>query len=153
MTPAIRVVPDPVLRRGCDPVRAFGPEIGATAYGLLAAMYAAGGYGIAAPQIGVTQRIIVIDVGWTSERKAPLVLVKPVADWRSDVMVARRESCLSIPGAVRRIARADGIRIAARDIWGRPVEHHATGPEAAILQHEIDHLDGVLMIDHPEAPE
>jgi peptide deformylase len=109
-------------------------------------MYAAPGIGLAATQVDVHDRFMVIDV--TDTRDAPLVFVNPVLRRRSTELRSHQEGCLSIPGIFADVIRADGIEVEALDRHGRPFVMEVDGLLATCVQHEIDHLDGKLFIDH-----
>lgn len=150
---AIRPVvihPAPILSQRCEPV-GYLPEaqIRALAADLLATMYAAGGRGLAAPQIGVAQRVFVMDPGWKDGRPAPLVLLDPEILSRGDTLSDAVEECLSIPGQPVTIARPDEIELLWYDLSGCRHQRVMTGAEARIAQHEADHLDGRLIVDVP----
>lgn len=140
--------PDPVLRTRCAPVTG-NPT--ALARAMLEAMYAAPGRGLAAPQVGVTERLFVMDATWKEGVPDPRVFVNPeiVA---SEGRQVNEEGCLSIPGVPRRVARAARVTLAFDGPEGRR-EERFEGFAAACVQHEMDHLDGVLILDHPEADE
>ncbi|EEW26264.1 peptide deformylase [Rhodobacter ferrooxidans] len=144
--------PDARLATPCDPV-APGADLRALAADMLATMYAATGRGLAAPQIGILQRVFVMDTGWKEGRPAPQVLVNPEILWRSEACKTVAEGCLSLPGISPDISRPAEIRLRWRDLDGTPHEAHLTGFAATCAQHEIDHLDGILTLDHlaPEA--
>ncbi len=143
----IRVYPDPVLRVRCREVESFDRELRRLAGDMIETMHAAPGVGLAAPQVGVEQRLAVVDVSVGKDRSALKVLVNPelVEESGRDV---DSEGCLSIPGITEKVARPTVVRVAARDLDGEPVELEARDFEARALCHEIDHLNGVLFIDH-----
>jgi peptide deformylase len=142
----IRTHPDPVLRAVCTPVDG---DRTALARGMLDAMYAAPGRGLAAPQVGVTERIFVMDTSWKEGLPDPRVFVNPEIVAREGWQV-NDEGCLSIPGTPRRVERAKRVVLAFDGLGGRRQEAFE-GFAAACVQHELDHLDGVLILDHPEA--
>ncbi|MGQ0612066.1 MAG: peptide deformylase [Paracoccaceae bacterium] len=115
---------------------------------MLATMYDAGGRGLAAPQVGIAQRLFVMDAGWKSGAPRPLVCVNPELVWRSDVTASGPEGCLSIPGPIVQVNRAQAIRMDWHDLDGRAHSARLAGAAAIIAQHEIDHLDGILTLDH-----
>jgi peptide deformylase len=149
----IITLPDPRLRVSCTPVTDFDRHVAALVPDMLDTMYAARGQGLAAPQLGLTIRLIVTDTGWPQGKSAPMAMVNPVIHGASALREICSESCLSIPGEVRRIARPSDIRLTWQTPEGTPQEGRFLGLRAVAIQHEIDHLDGVLMIDHPETPE
>jgi peptide deformylase len=147
----ILVVPDPVLRAKCRPV---GPKDEATVRALLpqmfATMYAAPGIGLAAPQVGRKLRFIVVDVH-PDDTSQPIALINPEIVARSTELASREEGCLSLPGQYAEITRPARVKVRYLDETGARKEIAAEGLLAACLQHEIDHLNGVLFIDHLSA--
>ncbi|MBA2133559.1 peptide deformylase [Capillibacterium thermochitinicola] len=139
--------PNPLLRQKAKPVKKITKRIKKLTQNMLETMYAADGVGLAGPQVGVSERIIVIDVG-----DGPIVLVNPeivsATGEERDV-----EGCLSIPGRNGYVTRAAKVKVAGVDLEGRRVELVGEGLLARAFQHEIDHLDGILFIDYlsPEA--
>ena len=142
--------PDPSLRLRCEPAGFLtGTEVRALVRDLLATMYAAGGRGLAAPQIGVLRRIFVMDAGWKDGAPMPMVMLDPeILDWSED-WAADVENCLSIPGRPVAMRRALSVRLGGYDLDGLWHCHHLSGPAARIAQHEADHLDGRLIGDLP----
>ncbi len=144
----ILLAPNPALKartrlvRGADAeaVRALVPRMFAT-------MYHAPGIGLAAPQVGSTLRLAVVDL-MPGDAPSPLVLVNPEVVGRSDETATREEGCLSLPGHYADVTRPARVRIRYEDATGARREIEADGLLAACLQHEIDHLDGVLFVDH-----
>jgi peptide deformylase len=111
-------------------------------------MYEAPGIGLAAVQIGVPQRLVVIDLSKEGEEKQPLFLVNPEITWSSGEESDYEEGCLSIPEYFDMVTRPKEIRLRYLDRQGEPQEKHCTGVLATCVQHEIDHLNGVLFIDY-----
>ena len=144
----IRLFGDPVLRERAAPVDRFDDELARFGDDLLETMRAAGGAGLAAPQVGVLKRVFAFDVGVDEETGAhPFgVLVNPVITRRAGEQTGE-EGCLSFPGLYYVCSRALEVTVAAQDVAGRPVELDGSGLLARAVQHEIDHLDGVLFID------
>jgi peptide deformylase len=143
----IRVYPDPVLRIRCPKVESFDGELRRLASDMIETMHAAPGVGLAAPQVGVEQRLAVVDVSVGKDRSALKVLVNPeVVEERGRVVDT--EGCLSIPGINERVARPTSLRVVAQDLEGEAVELEAEDFEARAICHEIDHLNGVLFVDH-----
>ena len=140
--------PDRRLREVSKPVEAVTDEIRALARDMLDVMYDEPGIGLAAPQLGVPVRLVVVDVGWTEEgaEKNPRVLVNPEIVHR-DGTITWTEGCLSVPDFQADVERAARVRLRATDLDGNPVEIDARELEAVCFQHELDHLDGVLFID------
>jgi peptide deformylase len=144
--------PDPRLSAPCDPV-APGVDLRSLAADMLATMYAATGRGLAAPQVGVLQRLFVMDIGWKDGNPVPQVLINPEILWRSEAFKTGPEGCLSLPGIAPDISRPAKIRLRWQGLDGTAHEADLTGFAATCAQHEIDHLDGILTLDHlsPEA--
>lgn len=144
--------PDARLRVTCAPVVDFDGNLRALAADMFDTMYAAPGRGLAAPQVGMTCRMFVMDADWKEGPPAPRVFVNPEILRASDGRQVYEETCLSVPGRSRRIARPAEVALRWRDGEGRPHEAVFVGVAAVIVQHEIDHLDGVLLLDHPAVP-
>jgi len=147
----ILLAPDPRLKTKADPV---GPAERDRARDLVArmfaTMYAAPGIGLAAPQVGELVRVIVIDIQPDGTR-APLALINPEVVWRSPGLATREEGCLSLPDHYAEVTRPAAVRVRYLDPAGGQHEIAADGLFATCLQHEIDHLDGVLFVDHLSA--
>lgn len=139
--------PDPRLAARCAPVEP-GPEIRQLAEDMLETMYAAPGRGLAAPQVGVLSRLFVMDAGWKDGRPAPVILLNPQFIWASEQRVTRREAYLSIPGVVADVARATEVRMRWTAVDGTLREETFAGFASVCLQHEMDHLDGIVVLDH-----
>jgi peptide deformylase len=137
--------PDPRLREQALPVAAFDSELGRLIEDMLQTMYAAPGIGLAATQVNVRRRVLVIDV--SERRDEPLVFVNPQILAREGV-ARTEEGCLSVPGIFDQVERAARIRIQAQDRDGRLFERDLEGSLAVCLQHEMDHLDGKLFVDY-----
>tara|TARA_R110002051_G_scaffold1008_7_gene4994 strand:- start:2962 stop:3414 length:453 start_codon:yes stop_codon:yes gene_type:complete len=148
----VRLSPDPVLREVCKPVTEFDAALEDFAAEMLAVMYAAPGRGLAAPQIGVTHRIFVMDATWKSGDPTPMVFVNPEIVSVSDEIYVTEEGCLSIPDRTVRVARPARVEMRWQDLDGDAQTGMFDGFSAVCVQHERDHLDGVLCIDYPEAP-
>lgn len=144
--------PHPTLRVVCAPVTVFDDALALLAEDMLETMYAAPGRGLAAPQVGRRSRIFVMDPTWKDGSPRPRIVVNPAIVARSETMVSIEEGCLSIPGPLRRVSRPAEVTIRAQGLDGGAWEETFTGIEAVIVQHETDHLDGILTLDHPEAP-
>jgi peptide deformylase len=142
-------LPDPLLRTASKPVAAVDDEVRALFDDMLETMYDAPGIGLAAVQVGVAKRLVVADV--VKEENAPrrpLFFANPEIVWASDTLAEYEEGCLSIPEVYDMVTRPDAVRVKFLDRDGRPQEMHCTGLLATCIQHEIDHLNGVLFIDH-----
>jgi len=139
--------PDKRLREPGKPVTEFGPELHALIDDMAETMYAAPGVGLAAPQIGVSKRIFIIDVATSDDEPSDLrVFVNPEL-LELDGKVLFDEGCLSFPGAREEVERAETVKVRAQDRDGKTFELEADGLLAIAVQHENDHLDGKLMID------
>jgi peptide deformylase len=143
------LIPDPVLRKQADPVERVDDALRKLADDMFETMYDAPGIGLAAPQIGVSRRLIVMDPArGEDDEPEPLVMVNPVIHERSEMMRAHDEGCLSIPEVTAEIERPALVRVSYLDLEGE--RHEATFEDiwSTLVQHEIDHLDGVLFIDY-----
>ena len=145
----IRTTPDPVLRVVCAPVTDFDSDLAALAQDMLDTMYAAPGRGLAAPQIGVSQRLFVMDATWKEGTPAPMIFVNPDVLARSTTLATMEEGCLSIPGDLVAVSRPDQVTLRWQGVDGAWHEETFAGFAAACTQHEIDHLDGFLITDKP----
>lgn len=134
-----------VLRRRAEDVPAPGPELDRLVEDMFETMYDARGIGLAAPQIGLSQRLIVVDVAEEGSEK--LALLDPTIVQHGDRRDKLEEGCLSIPGVSGTVERPMTVVVEATDAKGNPVRIEADGMLARCLQHEIDHLDGVLFVD------
>ena len=143
--------PDPVLKTKCTPVAAVDDEIRILMDDMLDTMYAAPGIGLAAPQVGVTKRVIVVDVAEKDEPKNPICLANPEIVWKSDETAPHEEGCLSLPDLYADVERPVAVKVRYLDRDGAKQELDADGLLAICLQHEIDHIDGVLFVDHLSA--
>lgn len=143
----ILIHPDPRLKKPCDPVSEFTPELAALAKDMLETMYDAPGIGLAAPQIGVMKRVLVMDCVKEGEPR-PMVLVNPKVTWASEDLSTYEEGCLSIPDQYADVKRPAEVRVEWVDETGQPQEEQFSGLWATCVQHEIDHLDGKLFIDY-----
>jgi len=141
----VLTVPHATLIARCDPVTQFNGGLGALAMDLLQTLYAANGRGLAAPQIGVTQRIFVTDTGWKEGAPRPMVFVNPGIIGQSAEQATASEACLSIPGAPADVTRPTWVDLRWQDLAGVPCEGRFTGFDARCIQHERDHLDGILI--------
>ncbi len=145
----ILVLPDPVLRQKSEPVESVTDETRRFMDQLLSAMYEAPGIGLAAIQVGEPRRIIAIDVAREDEPKSPLFLINPKIVWRSeDERSTYEEGCLSIPDYYAEVERPAKVRVQYVDYDGKRQEMEVDGLLATCVQHEVDHLNGVLFIDY-----
>jgi peptide deformylase len=146
----ILLVPDPKLRAKSKPVEPGDPRIPALAEKMLATMYKANGLGLAAPQVGELLRLVVVDVR-PDDKKDPIVLVNPEIVAESRETAAREEGCLSLPGQFADVTRPRMVKVRWQDLSGARREVEADGLLSVCLQHEVDHLNGVLFVDHLSA--
>lgn len=139
--------PEAVLTQPSERVTEFGEDLEALVRRMAEAMYVAGGVGLAAPQLGVSRRVLVIDPSSGEEVNQLVALVNPRVTWRSPEEVIGPEGCLSMPGAVLQVVRAVAVDVEYHDTMGNVQTMRFTDFPARIVQHEIDHLDGVMMVD------
>ena len=144
----ILTAPDPRLKVKARPVERVDDGVRRLMDDMLETMYTAPGIGLAAPQVGVAERVIVIDLAKDGEPRAPLRLANPEILWVSDEDAVFEEGCLSVPEHYAEVARPAAARIRYLDYENEIREIEASGLLATCLQHEIDHLDGILFIDH-----
>ncbi|MCJ2129145.1 peptide deformylase [Methylobacterium sp. E-045] len=142
------ILPDARLRQVSTPVGAIDDEIRTLAADMLETMYDAPGVGLAAIQVGVTKRVVTIDTSKDENARQPQVFIDPEIVWASEEKRVYDEGCLSIPEYYGEVERPDRVRVRFRDLDGETREIDADGLLATCIQHEIDHLDGVLFIDH-----
>lgn len=151
----IYVAPHPVLKKKADPVEKVTAEDRKLMDDMLDTMYATDGIGLAAPQVGVSKRILVLDIDqprdeddWTKRKTKPMCFVNPEITWESEDLRVYNEGCLSVPGQYAEVTRPDKIKIKYLDYDGKARELEAEGLLATCLQHEMDHLNGILFVDH-----
>ena len=144
---SILEVPDPRLRQKAEPVPVVDERVRTLMDDMLETMYAAPGIGLAAPQVGIDRRIIVVDVG-PKEEPTPIRLINPEILALSDDHAEAEEGCLSLPNQFAPVKRATTVKVRYIDEAGQAQEIDADGLLARCLQHEIDHLDGILFTDH-----
>ncbi|HSM04788.1 MAG TPA: peptide deformylase [Longimicrobiales bacterium] len=143
---------DPVLREEAEPVEAFDDELEALVEDMFETMYHADGVGLAAPQVGISRRVLVVDVRDEDEpARGRWALVNPEVAWASKEVDKGTEGCLSIPGLEELVSRPASVEIRGFDPSGAEVTVPAEGLLARALQHEIDHLDGILFLDRVSA--
>jgi peptide deformylase len=143
----IRFVPDPVLRVRCPEVTTFDDDLKRLVDDMVDTMYAAPGVGLAAPQVGVEKRLALVDISVGQEDGCLLVLVNPEIVEESGRAVDS-EGCLSIPDITEKVARPTRVKVVAQDVDGERFELETEDFEARAICHELDHLDGVLFVDH-----
>lgn len=141
-------IPDPVLRKKAKPVERIDAELRRLVDDMLATMYEAPGIGLAAPQVGVLRRLIVMDPTKDEAPKSPILMVNPEILERSEEMRVHDEGCLSIPDFTAEIERPAKTRVSYIDPQGKKQEAKLEGIWSTLVQHEIDHLNGVLFIDY-----
>src|ERR671920_1724299 len=141
------IIPDSKLRLVSEPVQEITDDIRRLADDMLETMYDAPGVGLAAIQIGVPLRMVTMDVSKTEGEREPMVLINPEILWASEEKRVYEEGCLSIPEYYEEVERPDRVRFRFTDLDGESVEQEAEGLMATCVQHEIDHLNGVLFID------
>ena len=143
----ILVIPDARLRAVADPIVEVDEEIKTLAQDMLDTMYDAPGIGLAAPQIGVMKRIVVMDLAPEGEAPDPMVLINPEITHFGEQMQVTEEGCLSIPELYYEVERPNNVTVSYTDIDGNQVTKDAEGKLAVCIQHEIDHLDGKVFLD------
>ena len=140
---------DPILRKKAKPVMEYSDKLGKLLDAMIETLYATEGRaGLAAPQVGNSSRVIVLDVAREGEKPQPLKLANPEIIWRSPELTTGSEGCLSLPEQYAEVTRPEKIRLRYLDYQNEIREMEASGLLATCLQHEIDHLDGVLFVDH-----
>ena len=146
----IIIAPDQRLKRPALPVDSVNSEVRSLMDNMLETMYEAPGIGLAAPQVGVSARVLVIDINMNDKGMPgePLLVANPKLIWTSKELNTTEEGCLSLPAQYSKIERPAKIRVAFTDQDNQTKEVEADGLLAACLQHEMDHLDGVLFVDH-----
>jgi peptide deformylase len=143
----VRIFGDPVLKSPATPVTEFDDRLAREAEHMVAIMRDGLGVGLAATQLGVMRRLLVFQAGFDA---TPTAVANPVIEWSSRDLVTAEEGCLSLPRIVVEVERPLHVRVSALDASGSPILLEASGLEARVLQHEIDHLDGVLILDRTE---
>jgi peptide deformylase len=138
---------DPILREPAEEVQHFDKELRDLVRDMFETMYHADGIGLAAPQIGLGHRVLVVDLRREDEDDEQIALVNPRVTWQSETRAKQSEGCLSIPGLEEVVERPAEVQVEAHDPDGNPVSLAAEDLLARALQHEIDHLDGVLFLD------
>ena len=151
MVRKVRLLGDPVLRTEAEDVEAYDDDLRALVRDMFETMYHEEGIGLAAPQVGISKRVIVLDLRREDHDDEPIALVNPRLTWKSTETAKQTEGCLSIPGLEEIVERPAKVRVEARDPEGEPIELEADELLARALQHEIDHLDGILFLDRVSA--
>ena len=148
MIKKIIIEPDPLLRKKCKSLEKVDDEVKKLMNDMLETMYAAPGIGLAAVQVGILKRLIVIDISKNKEKKNPIFLINPEIIFKSKNTSIYEEGCLSLPGHFAEIERPEECHIKYIDYEGKKKEMKANGLLATCIQHEIDHLNGKLFIDY-----
>jgi peptide deformylase len=145
----IRIIGDKVLRLTAEPVTDFDEELKKFVDDLTYTMYVTDGVGLAAPQVGVSKRIFVVDFYWAQEgaTKSPKVFINPEITF-SEGLITHEEGCLSVPDVFEKVKRPSHIKIKAQDVDGNFFQEEFSEFPAVVFQHEFDHLNGVLFVDH-----
>ena len=141
-------LPNPLLRQKSVEITDVNDEIRETLNDMLETMYEARGVGLAAPQVGLLHRMVVIDIASKDEEPQPIKMVNPVIVWRSDETESGSEGCLSIPNQYAPVERNVAVKVEYLDEKGKKQILDAQGFLAVAVQHELDHLDGIIFIDH-----
>lgn len=141
-------LPEPILKTVSAPLGAITEEVRRLVTDMFDTMYAAPGIGLAAVQIGVPKRLVVTDVAKDDAPKSPLCFVNPEIVWRSEETTEYEEGCLSIPEFYDKVVRPAEVRVRYMDLDGEEQMLHCTGLLSTCIQHEIDHINGILFIDH-----
>ncbi|WP_425407459.1 peptide deformylase [Hwanghaeella sp.] len=144
----ILVAPHPVLKTKCKPVDEVTPELAKLMDDMLETMYDAPGIGLAAPQVGVSKRILVIDVARQDEDPQPLKMANPEIIWESEELGVYEEGCLSFPEQYAEVQRPARVKVRYLDQNNEAQELDADGLLATCIQHEMDHLEGIVFVDH-----
>ncbi len=139
--------PDPILKKKAEKVEKVDDELRRFMDDMLETMYDAVGVGLAAPQVGVSKRIVVIDTTHEGEKPEPLYLVNPEIIWKSEEKVCGEEGCLSVPEQRAEVERFASVKLRYLDYDGKEHEELIEDFLAIVVQHELDHLDGILYID------
>ena len=144
----IIIIPDKRLRQVSEPVQTVDSEVRALVDDMFETMYEAPGVGLAAIQVAVPKRIVTVDTAKKDEPKQPQVFINPEVVWTSEEKSTYEEGCLSIPEYYEEVERPQQVKVRFMDIAGKRQEVEANGLLATVLQHEIDHTNGILFIDH-----
>jgi len=145
---SIIVAPDPRLKVTTESVEVVDDDLRDFLDDMLETMYAADGIGLAAPQVGDTRSIVVVDVGRKEDDPMPVKMINPQIVWHSEDECPHEEGCLSLPNHFAEVVRPDSVRVKYLDENGAQQELEANGVLATCIQHEMDHLKGILFVDH-----
>ncbi len=141
-------IPNPLLRQKSEPVEKVDKALSSLMKDMLETMYSANGVGLAAPQVGILKRVVVIDVAHDDEKPAPFLMANPEIIWRSEEKEECSEGCLSVPNQFASVERSYAVKVRYLNEKNEKVELLAEGFLARAVQHELDHLDGVVFIDY-----
>jgi len=141
-------LPDKRLRQVSKPVARIDGEVRTLVADMFETMYDAPGVGLAAVQVGVPKRVVTIDATRGDDPKNPIALINPEIVWSSEERVAHEEGCLSIPEYLDEVVRPERVKVRFLDLDGKQQEIDADGLLARVMQHEVDHINGILFIDH-----
>lgn len=144
----IVILPDNILKETSMPFKTIDADVRALADDMFDTMYHAPGIGLAAVQIGLLKRMLVVDVAKEDEAREPICMINPKVVWESQDMAEYEEGCLSIPETYDLVVRPAEVKVTYQDAQGAQCERHCDGLLSTCVQHEIDHLNGVLFIDH-----
>jgi peptide deformylase len=144
----IIIIPDKRLRQVSEPVKTVDAEVRALVDDMFETMYKAPGVGLAAIQVGIAKRVVTVDTAKKDEPENPQVFINPEIVWSSDDKSTYEEGCLSIPEYYEEVERPTQVKVRFMDLDGKTQEVEANGLLATVLQHEIDHTNGILFIDH-----
>jgi peptide deformylase len=147
----IITAPDPRLKKKSSPVKAVDNRVRRLMSDMVETMYASNGIGLSAPQVGALERVIVVDCAREGEKPQPMKIANPEIVWASDETVVCNEGCLSLPEQYAEVTRPSAIRLRYLDEQNEIREIEAKGLLATCIQHEMDHLEGVLFVDHISA--
>ena len=144
----IIIAPDPELKKKCEPVLDFNIQVEELLNSMFVTMKQAPGIGLAGPQVGFNKRMIVVDTTQSEQEGRELRMVNPEIVWRSEENKKHEEGCLSLPGYFEYVNRPDKIIVQYLNESNKKIELEAKGLLSVVIQHEVDHLDGILFIDH-----
>ena len=144
----IIIAPDPILKKKAIPIQTVDSEISQLMKDMLETMYLAPGIGLAATQVGILKRVVVIDISKKEQLNEPICMANPEIVWSSEEEVTAEEGCLSLPQQYGEITRPERIKVRYINENNQTINKEASGLLATCIQHELDHLQGILFIDH-----
>ncbi len=144
----IIIAPDPILKKKAIPIQTVDSEISQLMKDMLETMYMAPGIGLAATQVGILKRVVVIDISKKEQLNEPICMANPEIVWSSEEEVTAEEGCLSLPQQYGEITRPERIKVRYINENNQTINKEASGLLATCIQHELDHLQGILFIDH-----